>query len=47
MGSESTAIAFVREGLRYQIGRMFGKVPKGGRGVIFNPNIYIADFGPL
>ena len=24
----------------------FRKVPKGG-GVIFNPQIYIADFGPL
>ena len=34
----------VREGSRYQNKWIFGKVPKGG-GVIFNPNIYIADFG--
>ena len=25
----------------------FGKGPKGGGGVFFNPKIYIADFGPL
>ena len=24
----------------------FGKVPKGGGGVIFNPKIYVADFKP-
>ena len=29
-----------------QNGLIFGKVPKGG-GVIFNPKIYIAKFGPL
>ena len=34
----------VREGWRYQIGWIFRKVPKGGR-VIFNPKIYVADFG--
>ena len=34
----------LREGFRYQIGWIFGKVPKGG-GVIFNPKLYIADFG--
>ena len=34
----------IREGSRYQIGWIFGKVPKG-KGVIFNPKIYIADFG--
>ena len=33
----------VRESWRYQIRSIFGKVPKG-RGVIFNPKIYIADF---
>ena len=31
----------------YQNGLIFGKVPKGGGGVIFNPKIYIAKFGPL
>ena len=39
----------VREGSGYQIGSIFGKVPKGGRweggGFIFNPKIYIANFG--
>ena len=35
----------VREGSRYQIGWIFGKVPKGGGGVIFNPKIYVTDFG--
>ena len=34
----------LREGSCYQIGRVFGKVPKGGGGVIFNPKIYVADF---
>ena len=24
---------------------IFGKVPRGGGGVIFNPKIYVADFG--
>ena len=33
----------VRESWRYQIRWIFGKVPKG-RGVIFKPKIYIADF---
>ena len=41
LGSSSST---VREGSRYQIGWIFGKVPKGG-GAIFNPKIYIADFG--
>ena len=35
----------IREGSRYQIWLVFGKVPKVGRGVIFNPKIYVADFG--
>ena len=34
----------LREGSCYQIGRVFGKVPKGGR-VIFNPKNYVTDFG--
>ena len=34
----------VRDGSRYQIGWIFEKVPKGGGG-IFNPKIYVADFG--
>ena len=33
----------LREGSCYQIGWIFGKVPKGGG--TFNPKIYIADFG--
>ena len=33
----------IREGSHYQIGWIFGKVSRGG--VIFNPKIYIADFG--
>ena len=33
------------EGSRYQMRWIFGKVPKRGRGVIFNPKIYIAVFG--
>ena len=37
----------LRDGWRYQIGCFSGKVPEGGGGVIFNPKIYIADFGPL
>ena len=38
----------LRDGSHYQIGLIFGKVPKGGRGwSFFNPKIYIADFGPL
>ena len=34
------------DGSRYlvQSGWIFGKVPKGGGGVIYNPKIYIADF---
>ena len=36
----------LRKGWCYQIGRIFGKVLKGG-GIIFNPKIYIADYGPL
>ena len=34
----------LREGSDYQIGWIFGEVPKGGRAVIFNQKIYIADF---
>ena len=34
----------LREGSGNQIGWIFGIVPKGG-GVIFNPKIYIEDFG--
>ena len=34
----------LREGQIYQIGWIFGQVPKGGGGVIINPKIYIADF---
>ena len=30
---------------RYQNGWIFGKVPNGGTGIIFNPKIYVADFG--
>ena len=37
----------VRVGSRYQSGWFFGKVPKAGRGVIFNPKNYMADFGTL
>ena len=37
---------WVRDGSNYQIRWIFEKVPKGG-GVIFNPKIYIAKFGPL
>ena len=34
-----------REGWRYKIRSIFGKVSKGGRGgVLFNPKTYIADF---
>ena len=36
----------LRDGSLYQIGWIFGKVPKGGE-VIFNPKIHIADFEPL
>ena len=36
----------IRDRRRLQNGWIFGKVPKGG-GIIFNPKIYIADFGPL
>ena len=36
----------LREGSGYQNGWIFGKVPKGGRGVILKPKIYIAEFGP-
>ena len=36
----------LREGWRYQIGWIFKKVPKG-RGVIFNPKIYVTDFEPF
>ena len=39
-------LARVRGGPRYQMGQIFGKFPRGG-GVIFNPKIYIADFGNL
>ena len=34
----------LEEETSYQIGWFFGKVPKGGV-VIFNPKIYVADFG--
>ena len=34
------------DGWRYQNGWIFGKVPMGER-VIFNLEIYVADFGPL
>ena len=38
----------IRDGWRHQNGWIFGKVPgEGGEGVIFNPKIYVADFGPL
>ena len=37
-------ILSIRERSGYQIGWISGKVPKGG-GVIFNPKIYVADFG--
>ena len=37
----------VREGSCCQIGWIYGKVPKGGGGVIFNQKIYIADFGNI
>ena len=37
-----------RDGWRYQIGWIFGKVPKGGGIIfIFNPKTYIEYFGPL
>ena len=36
----------LRDAFPFQNGWIFGKVPKGG-GVIFNPKIYIAKFGPL
>ena len=36
--------SFLGDGWRYQIGWIFGKVP---RWVIFNPKIHIADYGPL
>ena len=34
-----------RVGSGYQNGWIFGKLPNGG--IIFNPKIYVADFGPL
>ena len=38
----------LKGGWCYQNGWIFGKVPKrGGRGLIFNPRIHVADFGPL
>ena len=40
-------LRLLRDGWRYQIGWIFGKVPKGGGGGFFNPKIYIADFVPL
>ena len=42
-GKQYTAVP-LREGWMPQIGWIFGKVPKGG-GVIFNPKIYVVDFG--
>ena len=39
--------ASLRDVSRFQIGWIFRKVPKRGGGVIFNPKIYIAKFGPL
>ena len=44
---KDTFRVFLRDGWRHQNGWIFGKVPKGGRGVISNPKIYIAKFGPL
>ena len=38
-------IVEVREGSCYQIWWIFGKVPKGGGWVFFNPEIYVAYFG--
>ena len=38
---------YIREGSGYEIGWIFRKVPKRGRGVIFNPQIYIVDMWPL
>ena len=37
----------LRDAFPFQNGWIFGKVPKGGGMVIFNPKIYIAKFGPL
>ena len=38
----------LRDEWRHQNRWIFGEFPKGGgRGVIFNPKIYVADFGPL
>ena len=36
----------IRDGWRLQNGWIFGKVPRGG-GIIFNPNFFIVEFGPL
>ena len=47
--SYTTAISgliLLRDGSRYQIGYIFGNV-LSWEGVVFNPKIYIADFGPL
>ena len=41
------SIKYLRDGSLYQIGRIFGKSPMRGGGGIFNPKIYIADFGPF
>ena len=40
------SVSDIRDVSCCQNGWIFGKVPKGG-GVIFNPKIYIAKFGPL
>ena len=42
---ENDITSILREGWCLQNGWIFGKVPKGGEGVISNPKIYVADFG--
>ena len=42
---DGRGVRVLREGSGYKIGWIFGKVPKGVGGVIFNSKIYIADFG--
>ena len=43
---EAWSCLVLRDGSRYQIGYIFGNV-LSWEGVVFNPKIYIADFGPL
>ena len=37
----------VRDGLGYKADEFSENFQRGGGGIIFNPKIYIADFGPL